>query len=134
MMPSAIPRAAESPPVRGFIPADRQLTNVPHILAVGDIVGQPMLATGRRTTARSQPRRLPECHVPASSCFISASPASVVTTKDRSASIIVSSFIFLPSRGPTLPALPCQWKNVPRGGTFAGRSDPPPPPPPLIDF
>jgi dihydrolipoamide dehydrogenase len=30
---------------RGFIPVDRQLrTNVPHIYAVGDIVGQPMLA------------------------------------------------------------------------------------------
>ncbi len=30
---------------RGFIPADRQLrTNVPHIFAIGDIVGQPMLA------------------------------------------------------------------------------------------
>lgn len=30
---------------RGFIPVDEQLrTNVPHILAIGDIVGQPMLA------------------------------------------------------------------------------------------
>jgi dihydrolipoamide dehydrogenase len=30
---------------RGFIPADKQLrTNVPHIFAIGDIVGQPMLA------------------------------------------------------------------------------------------
>ena len=30
---------------RGFIPVDRQMrTNVPHILAIGDIVGQPMLA------------------------------------------------------------------------------------------
>jgi dihydrolipoamide dehydrogenase len=30
---------------RGFIPVDRQLrTNVPHIFAIGDIVGQPMLA------------------------------------------------------------------------------------------
>ncbi|MBJ7469938.1 MAG: dihydrolipoyl dehydrogenase [Solirubrobacteraceae bacterium] len=30
---------------RGFIPVDAQLrTNVPHILAIGDIVGQPMLA------------------------------------------------------------------------------------------
>jgi len=30
---------------RGFIPADRQLrTNVPHIFAIGDIIGQPMLA------------------------------------------------------------------------------------------
>jgi len=30
---------------RGFIPADRQMrTNVPHIFAVGDVVGQPMLA------------------------------------------------------------------------------------------
>jgi dihydrolipoamide dehydrogenase len=30
---------------RGFIPADRQMrTNVPHIFAIGDIVGQPMLA------------------------------------------------------------------------------------------
>ena len=30
---------------RGFIPADRQMrTNVPHIFAIGDIAGQPMLA------------------------------------------------------------------------------------------
>jgi len=30
---------------RGFIPVDRQMrTNVPHIFAIGDIVGQPMLA------------------------------------------------------------------------------------------
>jgi dihydrolipoamide dehydrogenase len=30
---------------RGFIPVDRQLrTNVPHIFAIGDIVGEPMLA------------------------------------------------------------------------------------------
>ena len=30
---------------RGFIPVDHQMrTNVPHILAVGDVVGQPMLA------------------------------------------------------------------------------------------
>ena len=30
---------------RGFIPADRQMrTNVPHIFAIGDLVGQPMLA------------------------------------------------------------------------------------------
>jgi dihydrolipoamide dehydrogenase len=30
---------------RGFIPVDRQMrTNVPHVFAVGDIVGQPMLA------------------------------------------------------------------------------------------
>jgi dihydrolipoamide dehydrogenase len=30
---------------RGFVPADRQMrTNMPHIFAIGDIVGQPMLA------------------------------------------------------------------------------------------
>jgi dihydrolipoamide dehydrogenase len=30
---------------RGFIPVDKQMrTNVPHIFAIGDIVGQPMLA------------------------------------------------------------------------------------------
>lgn len=30
---------------RGFINVDKQLrTNVPHIFAIGDIVGQPMLA------------------------------------------------------------------------------------------
>ncbi len=30
---------------RGFIPVDRQMrTNVPHIFAIGDIVGNPMLA------------------------------------------------------------------------------------------
>ncbi len=30
---------------RGFIPVDRQMrTNVPHVIAIGDLVGQPMLA------------------------------------------------------------------------------------------
>jgi dihydrolipoamide dehydrogenase len=30
---------------RGFIPVDRQMrTNVPHVFAIGDVVGQPMLA------------------------------------------------------------------------------------------
>jgi dihydrolipoamide dehydrogenase len=30
---------------RGYVPADKQLrTNVPHIFAIGDIIGQPMLA------------------------------------------------------------------------------------------
>ena len=30
---------------RGFVPADKQLrTNVPHIFAIGDVIGQPMLA------------------------------------------------------------------------------------------
>jgi dihydrolipoamide dehydrogenase len=30
---------------QGFVPADKQLrTNVPHIFAIGDIIGQPMLA------------------------------------------------------------------------------------------
>ena len=30
---------------RGFIAVDRQMrTNVPHIFAIGDVVGQPMLA------------------------------------------------------------------------------------------
>ena len=30
---------------RGFIPVDQQMrTNVPHIFAIGDIVGEPMLA------------------------------------------------------------------------------------------
>src|SRR2546430_16083385 len=30
---------------RGFIPVDKQMrTNMPHIFAIGDIVGQPMLA------------------------------------------------------------------------------------------
>jgi dihydrolipoamide dehydrogenase len=30
---------------RGFIEVDRQMrTNVPHIFAIGDVVGQPMLA------------------------------------------------------------------------------------------
>jgi dihydrolipoamide dehydrogenase len=30
---------------RGFVPVDRQMrTNVPHIFAIGDVVGQPMLA------------------------------------------------------------------------------------------
>jgi dihydrolipoamide dehydrogenase len=30
---------------RGFVPVDKQLrTNVPHVFAIGDVVGQPMLA------------------------------------------------------------------------------------------
>ncbi len=38
-------RAGVTVDERGFIPVDRQMrTNVPHIHAVGDIVGQPMLA------------------------------------------------------------------------------------------
>ena len=38
-------RAGVQVDARGFIAADRQMrTNVPHIFAVGDIVGQPMLA------------------------------------------------------------------------------------------
>ena len=54
---------------RGFIPVDKQMrTNVPHIFAIGDVVGQPMLAhkathegkvaaeTAAGTTASSTPR------------------------------------------------------------------------------
>jgi dihydrolipoamide dehydrogenase len=38
-------RAGVSVDERGFIPVDRQMrTNVPHIFAIGDVVGQPMLA------------------------------------------------------------------------------------------
>jgi dihydrolipoamide dehydrogenase len=38
-------KAGVSVDARGFIPADKQMrTNVPHIFAIGDIVGQPMLA------------------------------------------------------------------------------------------
>jgi dihydrolipoamide dehydrogenase len=38
-------RAGVAVDARGFIAVDRQMrTNVPHILAIGDIVGQPMLA------------------------------------------------------------------------------------------
>jgi len=38
-------RAGINVDARGFIPVDKQMrTNVPHIFAVGDIVGQPMLA------------------------------------------------------------------------------------------
>jgi dihydrolipoamide dehydrogenase len=41
---------------RGFIPVDKQMrTNVPHIFAIGDLVGQPMLA--HKATARGQGRR-----------------------------------------------------------------------------
>ena len=30
---------------RGFIPVDKQMrTNMPHIFAIGDVIGQPMLA------------------------------------------------------------------------------------------
>ena len=44
---------------QGFIPADDQLrTNVPHIFAIGDVIGQPMLAHKRCTkgTWRRKPR------------------------------------------------------------------------------
>ena len=42
---SAPTRPASSSTDRGFIPVDMQMrTNVPHIFAIGDIVGQPMLA------------------------------------------------------------------------------------------
>ncbi|OIQ93457.1 dihydrolipoyl dehydrogenase [mine drainage metagenome] len=38
-------RAGVAVDARGFIPVDRQMrTNVPHIFAIGDLVGQPMLA------------------------------------------------------------------------------------------
>jgi dihydrolipoamide dehydrogenase len=38
-------RAGVNVTERGFIPVDRQMrTNVPHIFAIGDLVGQPMLA------------------------------------------------------------------------------------------
>ncbi len=41
----AAERAGVSVGERGFIPVDRQMrTNVPHIFAIGDVVGQPMLA------------------------------------------------------------------------------------------
>jgi len=41
----AADRAGVSVTERGFIPVDTQMrTNVPHIFAIGDIVGQPMLA------------------------------------------------------------------------------------------
>jgi dihydrolipoamide dehydrogenase len=39
---------------RGFIAVDQQMrTNVPHIFAIGDVVGQPMLAH-KATRARMQ--------------------------------------------------------------------------------
>jgi dihydrolipoamide dehydrogenase len=42
---------------RGFIPVDKQMrTNVPHIFAIGDIVGQPMLAHKAVHEARSRPK------------------------------------------------------------------------------
>ena len=38
-------RPASTVDERGFIPVDeQQRTNVPHIFAIGDVVGQPMLA------------------------------------------------------------------------------------------
>jgi len=41
----AAERAGVSVGERGFIPVDRQMrTNVPHVFAIGDVVGQPMLA------------------------------------------------------------------------------------------
>ena len=51
---------------RGWIPVDNQMrTNVPHIFAIGDIVGEPMLAhkatheaqAGRRGDRRHEPPR-----------------------------------------------------------------------------
>jgi dihydrolipoamide dehydrogenase len=45
---------------RGFIPVDKQQrTNVAHIFAIGDVVGQPMLAHKPPTKARSPPRTPP---------------------------------------------------------------------------
>jgi dihydrolipoamide dehydrogenase len=42
---SALEAAGVAVDERGFIPVDKQMrTNVPHIFAIGDIVGQPMLA------------------------------------------------------------------------------------------
>jgi dihydrolipoamide dehydrogenase len=44
---------------RGFIPVDVQMrTNVPHIFAIGDIVGQPMLAH-KAVHEATWPRRSP---------------------------------------------------------------------------
>ena len=52
---------------RGFIPVDIQMrTNVPHIFAIGDIVGQPMLATRRCTKPTSRPKWLPATARPCS--------------------------------------------------------------------
>ena len=43
---------------RGFIPVDKQMrTNIPHIFAIGDIVGQPMLA--HKAKAKWRPRWRP---------------------------------------------------------------------------
>ena len=45
---------------RGYIQVDKQQrTNVPHIFAIGDIVGQPMLAHKATTKARLRPRSPP---------------------------------------------------------------------------
>src|ERR1700736_5944383 len=42
---------------RGFIPVNKQLrTNVPHIFAIGDVAGQPMLAHKATHEGRSPPR------------------------------------------------------------------------------
>ena len=50
-------RPASTVNERGYIPVDKQMrTNVPHIFAIGDIVGQPMLAHKASTKARSRPR------------------------------------------------------------------------------
>jgi pyruvate/2-oxoglutarate dehydrogenase complex dihydrolipoamide dehydrogenase (E3) component len=44
----------------GFIQVDRQMrTNVPHIYAIGDVVGGPMLAHKASHVGRSRPRRSP---------------------------------------------------------------------------
>ena len=43
---------------RGFIPVDKQMrTNMPHIFAIGDIVGQPMLAHKAVHEAMSRRKR-----------------------------------------------------------------------------
>ena len=45
---------------RGFIPVDKQMrTNVPHIFAIGDIAGPPMLAHKASHEAKSLPRLPP---------------------------------------------------------------------------
>ena len=50
---------------RGFIPVDKQMrTNVPHIFAIGDIVGQPMLAHKAKHEGRSLPKSRPATRPP----------------------------------------------------------------------
>ena len=76
---------------RGFIPVDKQMrTNVPHIFAIGDIVGQPMLAhkavheahVAAETRSRQEQRRSMRAQIP-SVAYTDPEVAWVGLTEDQ---------------------------------------------------